>query len=41
MNVELHDLGIVDGLHTWEVINLETGETIGYNQTAVTEGDEE
>ena len=32
--VELIDRGIVDGLHTWEVINTDTGETIGWNQSA-------
>jgi hypothetical protein len=31
--VKLNDLGIIDGLHTWEVIDTSTGEVIGYNQT--------
>jgi hypothetical protein len=33
--VELIDVGIVDGVQTFEVVNVETGETIGYNQTEV------
>lgn len=37
INVELKDLGIIDGLHTFEVIDTDTGETIGYNQTMPTE----
>lgn len=35
--VELVDRGIIDGIQTFEVINTDTGETIGYNQTAPTE----
>jgi len=31
----LNYIGIIDGLHTWEVINTATGQVIGYNQTAV------
>ena len=34
MNVTFRDLGIVNGLHTVEVIDTATGETIGYNQSA-------
>lgn len=34
ITVELKDLGIIDGLHTFEVINTDTGETIGWNQSA-------
>jgi hypothetical protein len=34
VNVELKDLGVIDGLHTWEVIDADTGLTIGYNQSA-------
>lgn len=37
MNIITKDLGVIDGLQTWEVINADTGETIGYNQTAVEE----
>jgi hypothetical protein len=37
VKVELKDLGVIDGLHTWEVIDTATGKTIGYNQTAVEE----
>lgn len=33
ITVELNDIGIVDGFQTFEVINTDTGETIGYNQT--------
>lgn len=33
MNVELRDLGVINGLQTWEVIDLSTGNVIGYNQT--------
>jgi hypothetical protein len=31
--VKLKDVGIVDGLQTWEVIDEATGQVIGYNQT--------
>lgn len=31
------DLGVIDGLKTWEVINADTGEVIGYDQSEVTE----
>jgi hypothetical protein len=33
MIVKLKDIGIVDGLQTWEVIDEATGQVIGYNQT--------
>ena len=33
MTTRLNDLGIVDGMQTWEVILIATGELIGYNQT--------
>ena len=33
VNVTFKDLGIVDGMVTVEVINADTGEVIGYNQT--------
>ena len=32
--VKLNDIGIVDGLQTWEVIDEATDDVIGYNQTA-------
>lgn len=32
--VERIDLGIVDGLRTYEVRRTDTGEIIGYDQTA-------
>ncbi len=35
INVEFKELGIIDGLQTWEVINADTGQVIGYNQSAV------
>jgi hypothetical protein len=35
--VEIIDVGIVNGLQTFVVVNTETGKTIGYNQTAVEE----
>ena len=35
--VKLNDIGIVDGLQTWEVIDEATGEVIGYNQTTLEE----
>ena len=35
VTVELIDVGVVDGLQTFEVVNVDTGETIGYNQTEV------
>lgn len=37
INVTRKDLGVIDGLQTWEVINADTGETIGYDQTSVEE----
>jgi hypothetical protein len=37
VNVELKDLGIINGMHTTQVINADTGEVIGYNQTALEE----
>jgi hypothetical protein len=35
--VKLNDLGVIDGMQTWEVIDTETNEVIGYNQTAADE----
>jgi len=35
VNVEFKELGIVEGLMTVEVIDADTGQVIGYNQTAV------
>jgi RecB family exonuclease len=35
ISVETIDRGVVDGLQTVEVIDVETGETIGYNQTPI------
>jgi hypothetical protein len=35
IKVTRKDLGIVNGLQTWEVINADTSEVIGYDQTAV------
>lgn len=37
IKVTIKDLGIVDGLHTWEVSNADTGEVIGYNQSEAEE----
>jgi hypothetical protein len=37
INVELKDLGIINGMITTQVINADTGEVIGYNQTAAEE----
>jgi hypothetical protein len=37
INVELKDLGIINGMITTQVINADTGEVIGYNQTALEE----
>jgi len=34
VNVEFVELGIVDGMQTTQVLNADTGEVIGYNQTA-------
>ncbi len=31
VTVETIDRGIIDGFQTWEVINTDTGETIGWN----------
>jgi hypothetical protein len=33
VNVQVKDIGLVDGMQTWEVIDTATGEVIGYNQT--------
>jgi hypothetical protein len=35
INVEFKELGTVDGMKTTQVINADTKEIIGYNQTAV------
>jgi hypothetical protein len=40
INVELIDRGIINGMQTYEVINAETGETIGWNQSAPEEATE-
>ena len=37
VNVEFKELGIIDGMITTQVLNADTGEVIGYNQTAVEE----
>ena len=34
INIIAKNIGIVDGLETIEIINADTGEVIGYNQTA-------
>lgn len=34
IKVTRKDLGVIDGLQTWEVSNADTGEVIGYDQTA-------
>ncbi len=33
IDVELNDVGVINGLVTVEVIDTATGEVIGYNQT--------
>jgi hypothetical protein len=40
INVEFKELGIIDGMITTQVINADTKEIIGYNQTAVEDSDE-
>jgi hypothetical protein len=37
IQVSIKDLGVIDGLQTYEVTDLATGEVIGYNQTAIEE----
>jgi hypothetical protein len=37
INVKFKELGIIDGMKTTQVINADTGEVIGYNQTSVEE----
>lgn len=37
VNIEFKELGIVDGMKTTQVINADTGEVIGYNQSAIEE----
>jgi hypothetical protein len=37
VKVEFKELGIIDGMKTTQVINADTGEVIGYNQTVVEE----
>jgi hypothetical protein len=39
VEVKLIDRGIIDGFQTFEVINADTGETIGWNQSAPEETD--
>lgn len=33
IKVTRKDLGVIDGLQTWEVINADTKEVIGYDQS--------
>lgn len=40
INVEFKELGIINGMKTTQVINADTGEVIGYNQSVVEESDE-
>jgi hypothetical protein len=35
VTVKLIDLGVIDGAQTFQVLNADTGEVIGYNQTEV------
>ena len=37
INVEFVELGVIDGMKTTQVINKDTKEIIGYNQSAVEE----
>ena len=37
INVEFIELGVIDGMITTQVINKDTKEIIGYNQSAVEE----
>ena len=37
INVEFKELEIINGIKTIAVLNADTGEVIGYNQTAVEE----
>jgi hypothetical protein len=37
INVEFIELGVIDGMITTQVINKDTKEVIGYNQSAVEE----
>ena len=38
INVEIIDRGIINGIQTYEVIDADTGETIGWNKTETEEG---
>jgi hypothetical protein len=40
INVEFKELGIINGMKTTQVINADTKEVIGYNQSVVEEPDE-
>ena len=40
INVEFIELGVIDGMKTTQVINKDTKEIIGYNQSAVEEPNE-
>jgi hypothetical protein len=40
INVEFKELGIINGIKTTQVIDADTGEVIGYNQSVVEEPDE-
>jgi hypothetical protein len=35
INVKKNDLGIVDGFQTFEIVNADTNEVIGYDQTVI------
>ena len=39
IKVTRKDLGVVQGLQTWEVTNADTGEVIGYDQQAIEESE--
>jgi len=40
VNVEFIELGVIDGMKTTQVINADTQEIIGYNQSAIEESNE-
>jgi hypothetical protein len=40
VNVEFIELGVINGMMTTQVINADTKEIIGYNQSAIEESNE-
>lgn len=40
VNVTRNDLGVMNGVHVWEVVDVDTGEVIGWDQQSVEDNDD-